>query len=170
METLECMKKRHSVRAFKSKEVEKEKLEKILKAANSAPSAGNLQAYEIFLVRDSKKKDALASASYGQHFIAEAPVVLVFCANPSRSQKYGRRGKELYCIQDATIAAAYVQLAVTDLGLGSVWVGAFDDKQVLNVLDISESLQPVAIIPIGYPAKEPYKTTRRKLNELVKEV
>lgn len=162
---------RHSIRAYKDKEVEEDKLQKILEAANSAPSAGNLQAYEIFLIRDPYKKKALSEACLDQEFIAEAPVVLVFCSNPSRSSwKYGKRGEELYSLQDATIAASYAQLAATALGLSSVWVGAFFEREVLKILGNPEGLRPVAIIPIGYSAEEPFITGRRKLKDIVHEV
>lgn len=169
MEFFEVVKKRHSTRAYKDKKVEEEKLQKILEAANSAPSAGNLQAYDVFLVRDKEKKKALARAALNQDFIAEAPVVLVFCANPERSWRYGERGRTLYSIQDATIAAAYAQLAATALGLSTVWIGAFDENEVLEILG-NPKVKPVAIIPIGYPAEEPEITSRRKLKDLVHEV
>lgn len=171
MEFFDVIKSRHSIRKFQKKEIEEEKLKKILEAANSAPSAGNLQAYEIFLVRDKEKRRKLARAAYGQDFIEEASVILVFCANPKRSAwRYGSRGKNLYCIQDATIAASYTQLAVTDLGLGSVWVGAFDDEKVLEVLGNPKDVWPVTIIPIGYPDEKPHITSRRKLNDFVHEI
>jgi nitroreductase len=171
MEFFEVLKKRHSIRAYQNKPVEEEKLTKILEAANSSPSAGNLQAREIFLIRDETKKQLLAQAAYGQDFIAEAPVVLVFCSNPSRSSsKYGKRGEYLYSLQDATISASYAQLSATALGLSTVWIGAFDDKEVLKVLGNPEGLLPVTILLIGYPAEKPYATSRRKLEDLVHEV
>lgn len=171
MEFFDVIKRRHSIRRFKEKGIEEDKLKKILETANSAPSAGNLQAYEIFLVRDKRKKIELAKAAYDQDFIQEAPAVLIFCANPKRSAlKYGERGKNLYCIQDATIAASYTQLAATNLNLGSVWVGGFDDKEVLEVLGNPKDVWPVAIIPIGYPNENPKTRSRRKLDDLVKNV
>lgn len=127
-----------------------------------------LQAYKIFLVQDEKKKSELALASLAQSFVAEAPLVLVFCADPEASgKKYGKRGRTLYSVQDATIAAAYAQLAAVSLGLASCWVGAFDDEEVLKILGNPEGLVPVAIIPIGYPAEEPEPTGRKKIEELV---
>jgi nitroreductase len=129
-----------------------------------------LQAYEIFLVRDERKKEALADAALGQEFVAEAPVVLVFCANPSRSaRRYGSRGRDLYSIQDATIACTFAMLAATSLGLGSCWVGAFDDEEVKRILGIKD-LKPIAILPIGYPAQRPFPTSRRSLKDLVHEI
>ena len=119
------------MRAYKPQAVEESKLKRLFEAANMAPSAGNLQAYRVQVVRDQEKKDALAKAAHGQGFIAQAPVCLVFCADPERSAaKYGKRGTELYSVQDATIAGAFAMLAAVDLGLATVWVGDFDEKKV----------------------------------------
>jgi len=170
MEFFEVIKSRHSVRAFQSRDVEDEKLRTILNTANAAPSAGNLQAYEIVVVRDPQRKAALARAAYGQEFVAQAPVDLVFCANSMQSaSKYGRRGAELYSVQDATISAAYSQLASVALGLGSVWVGAFDPEAVASTIRAPRGITPVAIISIGYPAEEPRATRRREIRDLVRE-
>lgn len=171
MDFFEVVKNRHSIRAFKDKEIEKEKLDNLLFVANSSPSAGDLQAYQIFLVRKKTQKTALVKAAYGQDFITQAPVDLVFCIDPLRSaRKYGKRGSELYSIQDATISAAYVHLAAVDLGLGSVIVGAFDEEAVSKILDLPGTLRPIIILPLGYPDEEPETTPRRKIDDLVKEV
>lgn len=168
MEFFEVLKSRRSVRLYKDKDVEEEKLHKILWAANSAPSAGNLQAYEIVVVKDRRKREALSIAALRQDFIAQAPVVLVFLINPARTKwRYGLRGIHLYCIQDATIAASYAQLAATALGLGSVWVGAFDSSKVSEIVGARGELTPVAILAIGYPAEKPTPTPRRSLRDLV---
>lgn len=161
---------RHSVRAFAPREVERSKVTRILQAANAAPSAGNLQAYQIYLASGRADRLALAYAALSQMFIAEAPIVLVFCAVPARSErKYRSRGRDLYCLQDATIAAAYAQLAASALGLGSVWVGAFDEGEVRRALDIPGDERPVAIIAIGYAAERQEHTPRRELDDLVRE-
>ncbi|HIE50731.1 MAG TPA: nitroreductase [Armatimonadetes bacterium] len=168
MDFFETISRRRSVRAFTGQAVEEEKLQRILEAVNAAPSAGDLQAYEVVLVREEETKKALARAAWGQNFIAQAPVVLVFVANPERSSwRYGRRGEELYCLQDATIACTHAHLAATALGLGSVWVGAFQDSAVAQAVGVSPPLRPVAILPLGYPAESPSPTPRRPLNELV---
>lgn len=160
---------RRSVRKYETREVEQEKLEKLLETANSAPSAGDLQGYEIIVVRDRNRRKALSDAAYGQRFVAEAPLALVFCADHLLSaSRYGERGAKLYAIQDATIAAAYVQLAATALGLATVWVGAFDPKAVRAVVGLPEHITPVAIISVGYPAERPAATPRRSLNDLVR--
>lgn len=168
MDFSQVLKIRRSVRIYEEQPIESKKLEKVLEAAQAAPSAGNLQAYKIFVVQTLEKKTALAEAALGQRFIAQAPVVLVFCAYPQESaRKYGKRGKSLYALQDATIACAYAQLKATDLGLGSCWVGAFDEKEVREILKAGKDLQPIAILPLGYPAETPYPTPRKSLKLLV---
>jgi SagB-type dehydrogenase family enzyme len=126
-----------------------------------------LQSFEIYEVRTDHKKNLLARAAFDQMFISEAPLVLVFCANASRStHKYGDRSI-LYSIQDATIAAAYAQLAAEAIGLTSAWVGAFDENNVSKVLGLPDDHKPIAIIPIGYPNEKPYdKVTRGSGNLL----
>ncbi len=168
MEFFDVVQERHSIRAFRAETIEPDKLQQILQAANQAPSAGNLQGYEIFVVQDAAKKAALAEAALNQEFIADAPVVLVFCTNAARSaQKYGRRGETLYTIQDATIACTFAMLAATAVGLASVWVGAFDTTAVQQIIGAPEGIVPVAILPIGYAAGSPRLTTRRELSDIV---
>ncbi len=166
LEFREVIAKRRSVRSFKHQPVEESKLRQIFEAANVAPSAGNLQAYRVHVVRDQAKRKALSEAAYGQSFIAEAPVSLIFCADPERSsQKYGKRGSDLYCLQDATIAGVFAMLAAVDLGLATVWVGDFDETKVKQVLDV-ESMRPVAIFSVGYAAEEPQPSPRRAIEEI----
>ncbi|MDQ7843553.1 MAG: nitroreductase family protein [Armatimonadota bacterium] len=160
---------RHSIRAFADRPVASKTLQAILDAANRAPSAGNLQAYEIYVVTHLTTREALARAALDQMFVAQAPVVLVFCAHPTRSaRRYGERGRTLYCLQDATIACAYAQLAATALGLATVWVGAFDEEAVRRALGAPPGLRPVAILPVGFPAEAPEITGRRPLEDLVR--
>lgn len=164
------LKKRYSVRAYKPDPIGDETLKQILEAINSAPSAGNLQAYEVVVVRDPEKKQQLAKAAWGQWFIAQAPVVLVFVANTERNRfRYGRRGEELYSLQDATIACTFAHLAAVASGLGSCWIGAFDDDAVRQVIGAPQNMRPVAILPIGVPADMPEPKERRPLSDLVHE-
>lgn len=168
MDFFDLIQRRHSVRLFTSQPVDEQKLQAILEAANRAPSAGNLQAYEIYLVTDPARLRLLAGAALGQEFVSQAPVALVFCSNPARSvRKYGQRGTALYCLQDATIACTFAHLAAVALGLASVWVGAFDDDAVRTAINVGDNLLPVAILPIGYPGEQPKRTSRRSLSDLV---
>jgi nitroreductase len=171
VELFETIRTRQSVRAYQSKEIPAEDLEAVLSTANQAPSAGNLQAYEIYVTRDPALKRALAKAASNQDFLAQAPVVLIFCTHPARSAtRYGKRGQQLYCLQDATTAIAYAQLAATALGLATCWVGAFDDEEVAQAIDLPPGQHPVAILPIGYPAESPRQASRRSLTDLVHDV
>lgn len=138
MELREVIERRRSVRQYKPDPVPPELVEQIIQLARKAPSAGALRAYEI-VVTDHQL------TSY------EAPVNLVVCAVPEISgQRYGERGRSLYAIQDATIAGAYIQLIAVDLGLSTVWVGAFRENRVREALGLEDRLKPIAIIPLGY--------------------
>lgn len=171
MDFNELIQKRRSVRVFCTSQVEDEKLAKILEAARLAPSAGNLQAYELYLVVGENERSALARAAYGQDFIAAAPVVLVFCSHPARSEpRYGRRGRDLYAVQDATIACCWAMLAASDQGLATVWVGSFDPEEVRHVIGAPDGQLPVAMLPIGYPGENPPAKPRRDLADLVHRV
>ncbi len=168
MEFCEVIRVRHSVRVFTTRPVEPEKERMVLESATRAPSAGNQQSYEIYAVSQRGCLSSLARAAGDQESIAQAPLALVFCANTARaSRKYGTRGGSLYCVQDATIACAYAQLAATSLGLASVWVGAFDDNAVRQALGIGRDLLPISILPVGYAGEKPQATTRRPLDSLV---
>ena len=171
MDFFEVINQRHSIRAYKNKPVEPEKLQQILQAVNRAPSAGNLQAYEVYLVCDDKHKTSLVTATYDQEFLAQAPLVLVFCAHANRSaSKYQERGTELYCVQDATIACTFAMLAATALGLSTAWVGAFDENEVRYIINAPWAHRPVAMLPIGYAAESPRISSRRTLNDLIHSV
>ncbi len=163
MDCLVAIKERRSIRKFRGEPVPEEKLQVIMEAAQDAPSAGNLQAREFILVRDSQIKGELARAALNQTFIQEAPVVVVVCTNPDRSTPvYGVRG-ELYTIQDAMASVMNILLAAHALGLGTCCVGAFEEVWVKSVLRIPPNIQPIAIVPVGYPAEKPSPPPRRKI-------
>ena len=168
MEFFQVINERQSIREFTPHAIKDGDLKEILMASNMAPSAGNLQAYEIYVVTKSDSKSALSKAALEQPFVASAPIVLVFCAYPARSEwKYGMRGRRLYTIQDATIACTYAMLAATALGLACVWVGAFDESTVHQVIGAPNGEVPVAVLPIGYGAERPPRSSRRSLDDLV---
>jgi nitroreductase len=168
MDFFELVSTRHSVRLYENRAVEKEKIQKILESANLAPSAGNLQGYEIFVLTDKARLGLLVGAANGQDFLGQVPVVLVFCANPSRSsERYKERGEKLYSLQDATIACTFAMMAATALGLSTVWVGAFDESEVKKIAGIPPSLQPVVLLPVGYSNDPSRSRSRRSLNDLI---
>ena len=171
MDIFDVFSARHSIRAYTDQPIPDEALKQILESVNRAPSAGNLQAFDIYQVTKKEHKEALMRASHDQEFLVQAPVVLVFCAVPSRSAvRYTERGETLYCIQDATIACTFAMLAATAQGLGTVWVGAFDEEAVGRIINVEPGHRPIAMLPIGYPDGTPRIRTRRKLAEIVHSV
>jgi nitroreductase len=168
MNVLEAINARQSIRAYEPRDIEPGKVEAILKAANQAASAANLQAYQIYIVRKQATKDALAAAAAGQKFLATAPVVLVFATDPGRSAaKFGRRGEQVYAMQDACAAVCNAMLAAVELGLGTCWVDAVDEAAAGKAINLPASLRAAVILPIGYPAETPPRTSRRALADLV---
>ncbi len=163
----ELLSKRRSIRVFKSDPIEESKLSKILEVCNLAPSSGGLQTFEIYQIKNKEMKERLVSAAKDQTFVAQAPLLLVFCANPSRSvERFGERS-QLFSVQDATIAATYAQLTAYVLGLSTVWIGAFDEKRVSEILHIPKGQRPVAILPIGYENEKPKEKTTRGAKDLL---
>jgi nitroreductase len=170
MDTFEAIYGRRSIRAFSKKDITRTQLTKILDAGRQAPSAGNLQPWELVVVRDSKRKMALARAAFGQYFIAEAPIVVVICVNPARTVwRYGDRGAGLYCLQDTAAFIQNMLLASYAIGLGSCWVGAFDEARAAEAIEALDTIRPVAIVPIGSPAESPSAPARRSLGDIVHE-
>jgi len=168
MDILEAIKGRRSVRAFTDKPVPDEDIMTILDAARQAPSAGNLQPWEFIVVKDAEIKKGLAQAALDQASIEEVSVVIVVCADKSRSSsRYGSRGSTLYCIQDTAAAIQNLHLAAHALGLGTCWVGAFNETEARKLLNAPLNVRPVAIIPVGYPAEKPKPRPRRPLTEIV---
>ncbi len=168
MEVYEAIYGRKSIRHFdSSKDVSNEIVFKLLEAACQAPTAGNLQPWRFWVVRDERIKDGLVRAALGQSFIAEAPIVVVVCADLRVSSAgYGERGFYLYSIQDTAAAIENLLLAAYAEGLGTCWVGAFNEDVASKVLGLSSSIRPLAIIPLGYPSREGRKPSRRSAREL----
>ncbi|MEM2866184.1 MAG: nitroreductase family protein [Candidatus Hadarchaeales archaeon] len=167
MDTLEAIRKRRSVRSFKSDPVPEEDLKKILEAASWAPSAGNCQPLELVVVRDPRVKEEVMEAAFGQPFVGEAPVVVVVCAEVERTtSRYGERG-ELFYVQDTAAATQNILLAATSLGYGTCWVGAFSEREVAKALHLPHGVRPMAIVPIGKSAESSEAPPRRPLEEIV---
>ena len=165
---LEAIKNRRSIRAFKNEDISSETVEKLIDAARWAPSAGNIQPWEFIIVKNSEVKRRLAEAALNQKFVEEAPIVIVVCADESRSFKgYGLRGKSLYCIQDTAAAIQNIHLAACSLGLATCWVGAFKEEDVRKILDVLDGVRPVALVPVGYPAEKPSPPPRRPLSQII---
>ena len=156
---------RRSQRKFEIKDVEDWKLDIIFAAADTAPTAGGFQGFDIFHIKNQYKKIKLVLAANNQPYV-NAPVVLVFCMNPSRvKMKFPSGTLKKFSIQDATLAAAYAQLAAHSLGLSSIWIGMIDEIKVMET--IGTDLLPSSILCIGYPNKVLQPKSKRALTELI---
>jgi nitroreductase len=173
MDFWQVIRERYSVRDFDPEvKVSPETVERILEAAIRAPSAGNRQPWHFYVVRDSAVRQGLAAAAYGQMFVAQAPVTIVVCADAGQSaERYGQRGRELYCLQDTAVATEHILLAAVASGLGGCWVGAFDERRAARALGVPDRHRPVAIVPIGKPVGVPaMRTIRQSLERVVTHV
>lgn len=170
MPILEIIKKRRSIRAFEKKEIPKEILEKLIEAIIWAPSAGNLQSRKFYFVFNQEIKEKLAIAALGQSFIAKAPLVIVGCTNDEISWRYGERGKKLYSICDVSASIQNMMLLAREEGLGTCWVGAFDEREVAKILNLPKNLHPIAIVPVGYPAEKPSAPPRVSKKEAIEKI
>lgn len=155
MEIQDAIKGRRSIRRFRKTPVPPALLKTLEESLREAPSAGNLQSRRFYFVFRDKTRKQLADAAYGQEFIAEAPLAVVCCADLKLANQYGERGRSLYCLQDVAVSIQNLMLVAYSLGLGTVWVGAFNEKEVSKILTLPDHLRPVAIIPVGYPAESP---------------
>lgn len=159
---------RRSQRSFDDRSVEDWKLEMIFAAADTSPTAGGFQGFELYNVKNEDIKSRIVLAANKQPH-ARAPVVLVFCMNPSRiKMNFPEDIIKKFSVQDATLAAGYAQLAAHALGLSSVWIGMFDERKVMEA--VGTDLVPSSILCIGYPKKILMPKPKRNLAELIHEI
>jgi len=132
------------------------------------PTAGNAQAYQLVIVRQTEQKQRLSHASFGQKQVQAASVVFVVCADLKKAQdSYGDHGRSLYCIQDTAAFTQNILLTACSLGLGTCWIGAFEEETVKKVVNAPEDMCPVAMISVGYSAESPSQRPRRLPSEFV---
>ena len=159
---------RRSVRSFTNQEVSHEDIIQILRAAQAAPSGGNMQPWHFYVVRSQEVKQDFYDNCCQQNTMLTAPVLIAVVAEPERSgSKYGERGRTLYCIQDTAAAIQNILLCARELGLGTCWCGAFNEDEAIRILGLQKGMRPVALIPVGVPELEPAPRGRRELSELV---
>jgi nitroreductase len=140
---------RSSVRDYTPETIASEEITYILACGSTAPSAGNLEAWDVVIVTDEDARLELKEAAFEQEHIGQAAVILVVCANYVRSMsRYGERGI-LYAVQDATIAGTYMMLAAHAKNLHSCWTGAFDEEEVKSILGLPEHIRPVSLLAVG---------------------
>lgn len=160
MKILDAVKERRSIRNFLKKEISQAIIDNLKEALIWAPSAGNLQARKFYFVFDKRIKEKLASAALNQSFIAKAPLTIVACTDSQIRLHYKERGVNLYAIQDVAASIMGMMLVAHETGLGSVWIGAFDEIEVSKILNLPGDLRPIAIVPVGYSSSIPSAPAR----------
>ncbi len=170
MNCLEALKTRRSVRRFKPDMIPENDLMEILNAGRLAPTAGNFQPWEFIVVKERETIAALREATYDrQELMITPPVVVVVCADPKKSEHYGERGMNYFCLIDCANATDYMLLAAHALGYGGCWVGGFSEKAVRKVLGIPDNIRVVSLMPLGKPGEgEPWDPPKRKLEDIVR--
>lgn len=183
MNILDTITSRRSIRDYKDQDIPEEAINALIEAIRWAPSAGNLQSRKFYFIRNDVIKKSLARATgnpnvaarmkkfikiiLDRNVVSKAPLVVVACLDRRIAERYGERGVHLYGIQDVSASVMNMMLTAHDLGLGSVWVGAFDEDAVTQTLNLPDYLRPVAIIPLGYPARVPEPPPRVSKEEAV---
>lgn len=163
MDTLTAIKERRSIRKYLDRPIEEDKLVQVLEAARLAPSARNAQLWKFVVVRDKAQREKLAKATKYQ-FIAEAPVIIAGVAlDPERLMQCE---VPAYAV-DLAIAMTNITLAACALGLGTCWIGGFDQQVAREALGIPERYKVVELMPLGYPAENPEARSRKSLDEIV---
>ena len=165
MEFIDVITERYSVRGYLDKEVEKEKLEYVLKAATIAPTGVNNQPFKVYVIVTKKYKDEL-SEIYGAKWFVEAPYVLCVVAIKNQAWTRPWDQKNIAAIA-ATIVMAHIILAATDVGLGTCYIAAFKKNKAHEFLNLDETEEAVLFTPLGYGDAEPRDTPRKDLDEFV---
>jgi nitroreductase len=167
MELTEAIKGRRSIRKYKNQPIADETVMELVEAATYAPSAGNIQPWHFVIAKSPAIKRKLGEAAYNQAGIEQAPIVIVVCADENQTQpRYGKRGTSLYCLQDTAAATQNILLTAYSLGLGTCWIGAFNDEQAKEAINAPQGVRPVAIIPVGYAEVSPKPRMRKALGEV----
>ena len=164
MEYLELIRKRYSVRAYKSTPVEEEKLQEVLEAAIQAPTAANKQPFRLIVMKTAGREADLKRI-YARDWFVQAPLVICACA--VKSESWVRRDGKNYADVDTTIAFDHLILAACDLGLGTCWIAAFDPAAAREILSLPVDWEPVAFTPLGYPADQWRPKKRRPASDLI---
>ena len=164
----EVIRTRRSIRSYKPDPIPKEVLTRVLDAARIAPSGSNRQPWKFIVVKDEELKRRIAKACHNQMFIAEAPVVIVACGYNIHYNR-GEYMGDFSMLVDVSIAFTHLILAARAEGLGTCWIGSFNNEEIKRILGIPEEVNVVAITPLGYPKDEEFREPgpRKPLSEIM---
>lgn len=161
MDVLEALQGRYSLRDFADREIEEEKLEKILEAGRLAPTASNQQCTKVIVVRDPALRESMAEACYNQAFVGKAPAILVVCADNDRIMRCGQSARAVDCC----IALSFMCAQAAALDVQGCWIGSFDPEKVRALLGIPDEYIIPAVYPLGYAAKDDGQRREKKSME-----
>jgi nitroreductase len=164
MNVFEAIKERKSIRKYKNTEVEDEKLKKILESARIAPSAANRQEWKFLVLKNQETRDKLVEAANGQKFVGTAPITIVACS--TESERVMPCGQNAYTV-DLSIAVSFMILEATELGLGTCWLGAYDEGKVKEILGIPDEIRVPAMFTLGYADENPAPRPRKDFDDIV---
>ncbi len=165
MEFNDVIKNRYSVRSYKNDDVEDEKLQTVLEAARLAPTAHNYQPFQLIVVKTAGREKELERI-YPAKFFTDAPMVICACAVPDEG--WTRNDGKNYAEVDTTIVMDHIILTATSLGLGTCWIGKFDEKEARKILDIPDDVVPILFTPLGYPDMAQHDRKRKPIEEFVR--
>jgi nitroreductase len=167
MELNKCILERRSIRKYLDVPLDISKVTDLIDAAMHSPSAGNLQTWRFIIVVDSDIRQKIAGCCLDQEWIAKAPVHLVICSDLSKTKEfYGLRGERFYAIQDCAAAAMTILLKAYEMGLGSCWVGAFDEESLKRILNIPLTSRPQVVLTLGYADEKPKPSTMYNIKDI----
>lgn len=164
MTILETIRSRGSIRRYKETSISKDKLTKILESARLAQSAANRQPWQFIVITEPSIKESLIPASGNQRFVGKAAIVIACLANPKESATVGPFDGFLI---DLAIAIENMVLTAWELGIGSCWIGAFNEEEIRKLLDIPDDLRVVSLLTLGYPDQKSQSKYRKSILEIV---
>ena len=168
METTEAIQKWRSIRRFKDEPVSKEALQAVLEAGRRAPSWENVQPWHFIVIQEKENLEAVYN-TYHREWFRTAPCIIVICGDHGQSWK--RKDGKDHCDIDIGIVTDHMTLQATALGLATCWICNFDPAETRRLLDLPGNIEPVVILPLGYPLDEAYPdhhdVKRRPLSEIV---
>lgn len=164
MDVFEAISKRRSIRKYKDTPVEEDKLNRILETARIAPSAANRQEWKFLVVKDKETREKLVDAANGQKLVGKAPVTIV--AISTESKRIMPCGQYAYTV-DLSIAVSFMILEATELGLGTCWLGAYDEDEVKKILNIPDEIRVPVMFTLGYANENPGPRPRKDINEIL---
>ncbi|MBS3737142.1 MAG: nitroreductase family protein [Candidatus Bipolaricaulota bacterium] len=166
MEVKEAIERRRSIRAYKDEEVPRSLLEDIMESVRMAPSASNRQDWKFIIIDDESTKDQIYEAANEQSFVREAPVVIAGVATePDEMMSCEVSAGTV----DLSIALDHLTLRAAEEGLGTCWIGAFDQEKAKEILEIPEDHKVISLMPLGYPTYDLTREEKRrkKLEEII---